>query len=125
MQGGKRELQKQVFRVKNVPDPVAKVNGLRGGKIRKGMLVAAGQVDVELENFDFDMKFAVESFSVYTVIDGFVQEENDSRKAKFGDAQLRLINKLKRNQVLVIENIIVKGPDGSTRKLPSLSFRID
>ncbi len=71
------------------------------------------------------MKFAVESFSVYTVIDGFVQEENDSRKAKFGDAQLRLINKLKRNQVLVIENIIVKGPDGSTRKLPSLSFRID
>ena len=50
--------------MKNVPDPVAKVNGLRGGKIRKGMLVAAGQVDVELENFDFDMKFAVESFSV-------------------------------------------------------------
>ena len=125
IQGQKRELQTQVFRVKDVPDPVAKVNGMRGGKIRKNMLVAAGQVDVEMENFDFDLKFTVEGFTVYTVIDGFVQEETDSQKGKFGDAQLRLVNKLKRNQALVIENIIVKGPDGSTRKLPSISFRID
>ena len=34
--------------------------------------MAAGQVDVEMENFDFDMKFTVENFSIYTVIDGFV-----------------------------------------------------
>lgn len=125
IQGQKRELQSQIFRVKDVPDPVAKVNGMRGGKIRKNLLVAAGQVDVEMENFDFDLKFAVENFSVYTVIDGFVQEETNSNKGKFGDAQLRLINKLKRNQVLVVDNIMVKGPDGSTRKLPSISFRID
>lgn len=125
IQGQKRELQTQVFRVKDVPDPVAKVNGLRGGKIRKNMLVAAGEVEVEMENFDFDLKFTVENFTVFTIDDGFVKEETDSKKARFGDAQLRLINKLKRNQALVIDNIIVKGPDGSTRKLPSISFRID
>lgn len=125
IQGQQRELQTQHFRVKDVPDPVAKVNGLRGGKIRKNMLVAAGQVDVEMENFDFDLKFTVENFSVYTVIDGYVQEETNSRKASFSEAQLRLINKLKRNQALTIDNIVVKGPDGSTRKLPSISFRID
>lgn len=125
VRGQKRELQTQIFRVKDVPDPVAKVNGMRGGKIRKNLLIAAGQIDVEMENFDFDLKFGVESFSVYTVVDGFVQEETDSRKEKFGEAQLRLINKLKRNQVLVIDNIIVRSPDGSTRKLPSISFRID
>lgn len=125
IQGQKRELQTQVFRVKDVPDPVAKVNGSRGGKIRKNMLMAAGQVDVEMENFDFDLKFTVENFSVYTVIDGYVHEETKSNKAQFSDAQLKMINKLKRNQALTIENIIVKGPDGTTRKLPSISFRID
>lgn len=125
IQGQKRELQTQTFRVKEVPDPVAKVNGLRGGKIKKNVLVAAGQVDVDMDNFDFDMKFSVENFSIYTVIDGYVQEESKSNKAAFSDAQLKMINKLKRNQALTIENIVVKGPDGSTRKLQSLSFRID
>lgn len=125
MKGQKRELQTQVFRVKDVPDPVAKVNGLRGGKIRKNILLAAGQVDVEMENFDFDLKFSVENFSVYTVIEGYVQEETRSDKGRFSDAQIKMINKLKRNQALTIENIVVKGPDGTTRKLPSISFRID
>ena len=125
IQGQKKELQAQVFRVKDVPDPVAKVNGLRSGKIRKNMLLAAGQVDVEMENFDFDLNFTVENFSVYTVVEGYVQEETKSNKARFSDAQLKMINKLKRNQALTIENIIVKGPDGSTRQLPSISFRID
>lgn len=125
VQGQKRELQTQVFRVKDVPDPVAKVNGLKGGKIAKNMLMASGQVDVEMENFDFDLKFTMVNFTVYTVVDGFVKEETDSNKAQFGPAQLRLIEKLKRNQALAIDNIVVKGPDGSTRKLPSISFRID
>ena len=125
LQGQKRALQTQHFRVKNVPDPVAKVNGLQGGKIKKNMLMAAGQVDVEMENFDFDLKFTVENFSIYVVIDGYLQEETKSNRARFSDAQLKLINKLKRNQTLTIENIVVRGPDGTTRKLPSISFRID
>lgn len=125
VQGQKRELQIQKFRVKDVPDPVAKVNGSRGGSIRKNMLVAAGRVDAEMENFDFDMKFTVENFSVYTTIDGYAQEETRSNKANFSDAQIKLINKLKRGQPLLIENIVVKGPDGTTRPLPSITFKIE
>lgn len=125
IQGQKRELQTQVFRVKDVPDPVAKVNNMRGGKIRKNILMAAGEVNVEMENFDFDLKFTVENFSVYTVIEGDVQEVAKSNKGKFSDGQLKLINKLRRNQALTIENILVKGPDGSTRKLPAISFRLE
>lgn len=124
-QGERRVLQAQEFRVKDVPDPVAKVNGLRGGTIKKNLLIAAGRIDVEMENFDFDMKFTVQNFGIYTVIDGYVQEVGDSKGAYFSDAQLKMINKLKRNQALTIEDIVVKGPDGSTRKLPSVSFKID
>ena len=125
VQGQKRELQTQKFRVKDVPDPVAKVNGKRDGSIKKNVLIAAGRVDAEMENFDFDMKFTVENFSVYTTIDGYAQEETRSNKANFSDAQIKLINKLKRGQTLMIEKIVVKGPDGSTRELSSIPFKID
>lgn len=122
--GQKRKLQTQEFRVKEVPDPVAKVGGQRDGKIKKNLLLAAGGVDVEMENFDFDMKFIVQSFSMYTVIDGYAQDQS-SRSGSFTGEQLKMIRNLKRNQILVIEQIMVKGPDGSVRKLPSISFKID
>ena len=89
------------------------------------MLIASGRDDVEMKKFVFVLKFSVENFSVYSVIEGYVVEETRSDKGKFSDAQIRMINKLKRNQALTIENIMVKGPDGTTRKLPSISFRID
>lgn len=123
--GTKRALQNYHFRVKDVPDPVAKVNGQRGGSIRKNVLLAAGQVEVVMENFDFDMKFTVENFSVYSVIDGYVQEETQSDRGAFSKAQLNLIRKLRRNQAVTIENIIVKGADGTTRKLPPVSFKLE
>lgn len=122
--GQKRKLQTQVFRVKEVPDPVAKVAGYREGKIKKNLLLAAGGIDVEMENFDFDMKFTVQSFSMYTVVDGYAQDMG-AKGAFFTTEQLKMIKNLKRNQILVIEQIMVKGPDGSIRKLPSISFKID
>lgn len=125
IQGQKKELQLCQFRVKEVPDPVAKVNDMRGGSIRKNVLLAIGQVDAVMENFDFDMKFTVESFNVYAVVDGYVQEERKSDKGRFSAAQQKLIGKLKRNQAVTIEDIIVRGTDGTTRKLPPISFKIE
>lgn len=125
IQGQKRELQSYQFRVKEVPDPVAKVNDMRGGTIRKNVLLAAGQVDAVMENFDFDMKFTVENFNVYAVVDGYVQEERKSDRGRFSVSQQKLISKLKRNQAVTIEDIVVKGTDGTTRKLPSVTFKLD
>lgn len=124
MNGQRRKLQTQEFRVKEVPDPVAKVAGFREGKIKKNLLLAAGGIDVEMENFDFDMKFTVQGFSMYTVVDGYAQDQV-AKGAAFTTDQLKMIKSLKRNQILVIEQIMVKGPDGSTRRLPSISFKID
>lgn len=125
IQGQKKELQLCQFRVKEVPDPVVKVNDMRGGSIRKNVLLAIGQVDAVMENFDFDMKFTVENFNVYAVVDGYVQEERKSDKGRFSAAQQKLISKLKRNQAVTIEDIIVRGTDGTTRKLPPISFKIE
>ncbi len=122
--GQKRKLQTQEFRVKEVPDPVVKVAGLKGGNVKKNLLAAAGGITVELEKFDFDMKFQVQSFNILTVVDGYAQEFS-SKGASFNNEQLKLIKNLRKNQILIIDQVIVKGPDGTIRKLPSVTFKID
>lgn len=122
--GKRQKLQTQEFRVKEVPDPVVKVGGQKSGTIKKNLLAAAGGVDVEMEGFDFDMTFAIQGFSIYTTVDGYIQEV-PVKGGSFSAEQLKLIRNLKRNQMLTIEQLIVKGPDGTTRKLPSASFKID
>ncbi len=124
MNGQRRKLQTQEFRVKEVPDPVVKVAGERGGTIKKNLLVAAGGVEVELEKFDFDMKFKVQSFNLYTVVDGYTQDIR-TNGASFTPEQIKLIKNLKRHQILIIDQVMVKGPDGTIRKLTPISFKID
>ena len=122
--GQRRKLQTQEFRVKEVPDPVVKVAGERGGTIKKNLLVAAGGVEVELEKFDFDMKFKVQSFNLYTVVDGYTQDMR-TNGAAFTLEQIKLIKNLKRHQILIIDQVMVQGPDGTVRKLTPISFKID
>jgi gliding motility-associated protein GldM len=124
MNGQKRKLQTQTFRVKDVPDPVAKVADMRGGTIRRNLLLAAGRVDVVMENFDFDLKFTVQGFNVLTIVDGY-SNIAESRSGAYTAEQTKMFQNAKRNQVVIFEDIMVKGPDGSQRKLPPISFKIE
>lgn len=117
-------LQNQEFRVKAVPDPVAKIANQKEGKIARNKLLAAGKLTVELENFDFDMKFQILSFTLSTLVDGYVRDA-DTKGDGFSEDQKRLIRDLKRNQPLFVEQIMVQGPDGTRRKLSSISFKIE
>ena len=48
--------KKALFRVKRIPDPVARLSGNSGGAIGNGEFKAQGGVAAILENFDFDAK---------------------------------------------------------------------
>jgi gliding motility-associated protein GldM len=111
------------FRVKPIPDPVAKVGGLSGGKISKSMLSEYAGVDAVMENFDFNLTFKITSFTVSTVVKGFTVDQS-SNSDTFTTAQISMFRNLKRNQKVYIEDIQAKGPDGVTRNLPTISFRI-
>ncbi len=113
------------FRCKRVPDPVAVVGS---GKNRKGGLISGGtlgkmSVRADMENFDFDLKFRVKGFKVSATIGGFV-EEADSRSGKFTPQQRQIISKAKRGSKIIIEDVKAQGPDGSTRKLNAIIFKL-
>src|SRR5438046_1086219 len=64
------------FRVKSVPDPVAEFAGKRGRDvIQQVALKGAAMVNAKLDNFEFDLKFPVMSFSVSMNVNGQEVEE--------------------------------------------------
>ncbi len=121
---GWRPLRTVDFRVKPIPDPVAKVADLNGGQIKKNLLLAQTGVDAIMENFDFDLKFKITGFTVSTIVKGFTVDQ-ESRSDVFTKEQIDMFQNLKRSQKVYIEDIRAMGPDGVTRNLPTISFRIE
>ncbi len=122
--GQTKQMGKKEFRVKRVPDPVPAVGGNEGGAIRKGVAMAATSVQAIMKNFDFDVRYTVVGFSVTTIIKGFEVEEK-TRGARFTAKQKGLMKQVRQNQKFRVEEIRAKGPDGSVRKLPSLTFKVN
>jgi gliding motility-associated protein GldM len=120
----KREMGRREFRVKTVPDPVAKVNGQKGGAIAKNILLAQIGVAAEMENFDFDLTFTITEFTVSAVVQGFVKEYK-SNSNKFTPEQLSIIKSMNRGQNVYIQDVKAVGPDGSTRPLSTINFKLN
>jgi hypothetical protein len=122
--GRRREMGRKEFRVKTVPNPVAMVNNQKGGLMSQAQLLGAIGVVAEMENFDFDLKFTVTEFTVSAVVQGFVREYT-SKSNRFTQDQKNLIRNLNRGQSVYIQDIKAVGPDGSTRPLSTINFKLN
>jgi len=123
--GKMHRLGSNEFRIKRVPDPYPIVANKRDGKIGKNLLKAQfGVIATMGPDFDFDLKFTVTSFTIAAIKQGFYKSET-SKSYRFTDAQLDFIDGMGRGQKIFIEDIRAVGPDGTTRKLPTMTFTID
>ena len=60
-----KQLGEFKFRVKKIPDPVAKIGGKTGGTFGSGQMGAQLGIFPELENFDFEAKCDIQSYTLY------------------------------------------------------------
>jgi gliding motility-associated protein GldM len=111
------------FRVKRVPNPIATVAGKNEGVITKNQLIVEQGVFAEIPDFDFEMKFTVTSFVVSTSKGGYVIDK-PANGNRFTQEQIDLMKGLPSGSRLYIDNITVKGEDGSNRTLSAISFKI-
>jgi len=122
--GTKKSMPPKEFRVKQVPDPIAKVGGIKGaGSLTKNEFLAQYGVLAELENFDFDLKFKVTEFTLSTTVNGFVKE-SAAKSEKFTPDQLKIIQSANKSQKIYIENVTAVGPDKKPRKLGSIALTV-
>lgn len=116
--GTNKAMGSMKFRVKKVPDPVATFLGSKGGGMPLAQVKVGPGLNCILENFDFDLKFNITSFTVGANIGGNYMEANCSGNA-FNSQAKDILARLKTNSKLFFDNIKAKGPDGTTRTLQS------
>lgn len=118
-----KEIQKTTFRVKYIPDPVAKIGGKRNDSVDKGYLLKQEQVTADIENFDFDASFDIVGFTVSAYIHK-IAEEYISESGKITPEQRSLIEKLESGGIVYFQDIKCKGSDGMIRNLSTVYFKI-
>ncbi len=113
------------FRVKNVPSPTPYFAGksVNDETIKKTELTAAAGVIAKMIDFEFDLKFEVTEYRVTMIIGGTPIEKMTKGAAVSGDMK-EMFQKAKPGQKVYIEGIKARGPDGTTRNLGSLSFKV-
>ncbi|NPA37755.1 MAG: gliding motility protein GldM [Chlorobi bacterium] len=113
------------FRIKRVPDPVAKIAGISSGKIKKGTLLAQEAIFAEMgDDFDFDLEFRVTGFTVSIIKGGYVRDARSTNN-RITAEQKELMKSVGRGGRVIIEGIKAVGPDKRPRKLNSIALTID
>lgn len=122
--GGRFEnMGSREFRVKRVPDPVAEVAGTKEGTIDRNTLLAANAIIPSMKDFEFDLNFVINSFTMGTIINGDWIPKS-TRGNRFTAEMTELIRNARRGQKFFFENIQASGPDGTTRTLNLISLTI-
>jgi gliding motility-associated protein GldM len=122
--GASKNMGSMEFRVKQIPTPIAKIGGQSSGSIRKVALGAASGIRADLENFDFDVKVVVSSYSMGYVKKNGLLDEVKVNSNQFTPEVKRKIQDLGRNSKVFFEDIKVRMPDGTTRTLPPVNFKV-
>jgi gliding motility-associated protein GldM len=113
------------FRVKSIPNPVAKFASKMGGIISGNKMLSENQVTAVLENFEFDIKVRVTRFNVVIVKPRQDPQSFACQGDNFSGAAKAALAALPYKSVVYIENIQAQMPDGRTPTLNSMVFTIN
>ncbi|MCO6493092.1 MAG: gliding motility protein GldM [Phaeodactylibacter sp.] len=121
--GGMRD--SKVFRVKRIPDPVARLSKSQGGAMGNGEFKAQGGVGAFLDNFDFDATCTIQGYKLVYVAARQDPVEVVNGGARYNDAARRLVNKAKPGDIYYFDDVKARCPgDNVGRPINSMVFKI-
>jgi hypothetical protein len=113
------------FRVKDVPDPKPYFAGKTGSdNVSIVDLKAAQAVFAKMENFEFDLKFDIVSFTMSMNYKGNLLEKDSNSNRLTGEMVDLVKAAASKGAKVFIEKIKAKGPDGKIRDLPPISLKV-
>jgi len=113
------------FRVKRIPDPVARLSKSSGGTMGNGQFKAQGGVGAFLDNFDFDATCKIQGFNLVYVAKRQDPVEAVNKGARYSQQAKRLVNKAKPGDIFYYDNVKARCPgDPAGRKINSMVFKI-
>jgi len=113
------------FRIKRIPDPVARLSKSSGGAMGNGEFKAQGGVGAFLDNFDFDAKCAIQGFTLVYVAARQDPVEVINAGARYNAASRRLVNEAKPGDIYYFDDVKARCPgDNVGRPINSMVFKI-
>ncbi len=121
----KKFMGERLYRVKRLPDPFAKIQGAEEDKITVKKMLTNPFVSCQMpEGFDFEYKFKVTSFTMIIPKGGGELASDYSDSQMFTEKMKNMLQVLKKNDIVVFQDIKVKGPEGP-RKIKSMTITIN
>ena len=122
--GGELNASKQ-FRVKRIPDPVAKLGNKPDGEMGNGEFKVQKGLIAWLENFDFEARCEIQGFNLVKVSKREDPVEAVNSGGSFDGKAQNLVASAKPGDTYYFENVKARCPgDPAGRKVNSLVFRI-
>ncbi len=113
------------FRIKRIPDPLAKFAGKTGGSLGSGLVKSADRLFAVPDNFDFEAKFTITKFNMIVVkprADAIVRQGTSN---VLSSQMLQDLKGITPGSRLIFDNIIAVGPDGSQRSLTPIVINVN
>ncbi len=121
---GNRVESSSEFRVKRVPDPVAKLGRKSGHPVGNyDNTIGRGLLAV-LQDFDFDIRFQVVSYEVQFTRKGIQVKTYFNEGSLFSPEILKVSNNALVGDIFYFDKILVMESDGYTHELTPISFQI-
>lgn len=115
----------KLFRVKRIPDPVARLGNKEDGSMGNGEFKAQQGVIAWLDNFDFDAKCLIQSFTIVRVPKREDPIEADNQGGGYNDKAARLVNMARPGDTYYFRDVKARCPgDKAGRKINSMVFQI-
>ncbi len=122
--GGEMNATK-VFRVKRIPDPIARLGNKEDGSMGNGEFKVQKGLIAWLDNFDFDAKCAIQGFNLVKVSKREDPVEAVNAGGSFEGKAENLVQSAKPGDTFYFENVKARCPgDQAGRKINSMVFRI-
>ncbi len=120
--GKTQTLSSTEFRVKRIPDPIAKFAGKTGGSMATVALKAQNALFAKLDNFDFDASFRVTKFTMIIAkprADAIVLSTSGGQ---LSSSMSSALNGIVPGTRVIFDNIVAVGPDGTPRQLNAVAL---
>ena len=123
-----RKIGEYQFRVRKLPDPspyiVMGADRFKSGTLSKAALMSAPGIQAAIDDGLLDIPFSVTSFRVVFFDNMGNAVPLASNGASFSPQQKEQFRELSRNKRFYITNVVVHGPDGTTRTLNGRNMEV-
>ena len=123
-----RKIGEYQFRVRKLPDPSPYIamgaDRFKSGALSKAALISAPGIQAAIDDGLLDIPFSVTSFRVVFFDNMGNAVPLASNGASFSPQQKEQFRQLSRNKRFYITNVVVHGPDGTTRTLNGRNMEV-